>query len=123
MKRQLWRKADSIFEYGILIAIVIAAMAAMHHTIKRTINAEVKALTDEHIGPQGEDYKDSWLEKDIDSEEGYTESEFYLDKGESQQWVSDANRKLEAIDYSVKPPEILYPEVTVDEWDFSWALE
>lgn len=129
MRRTWWRKADSIFEYGILIMIVVAAMAAMHHVIKRTINARVKQLTDENIGPQGEGDENSWLEKDVDSHEGYTESEFYLDKGETQQWVSDSNRKFEAIDYAVKPPDVwkdqesFYPELTVEEWDFTWPLE
>lgn len=50
---KLSRKAQSVAEYGILLAVVIGAIAAMQIYVKGSYNAKIKGLNDYYISSDG----------------------------------------------------------------------
>jgi hypothetical protein len=132
------RKSNAILEYGVIIAIVIAALAAMHHVIRRGSQANIKRISDAAIG----DYSDERVGKeggDERHEKLDTASSLKLENlgGNTLTYNRDNNAFFnydipaessrgtvrDVVDYAIKPPVFNYPSTVYLFWDMRWPLE
>jgi len=136
------KKASSVVQYGILLAVVVLALAGISYRVRKTIQGRVKAFSDTVIG---EDRTATESGKTVTKEtkilsDSRTRSEtndggsvtidnhtirdldFERTNSASSGGGSLAERDL-LIDYARKPPQLDYPNVEYREWDLKWDLE
>lgn len=141
LKKQKWlKKANSILEYGIIIAIVVAAVAAMNHFIRRTSQGNIKRLSDATIG----DYSDRLVLPQMDREGAQEEhgkqnrlsstklenpgGNTFTITNEQENFHNlsvkeddpDTASILDVVDYAVKPVGFGYPNASYIFWDMHW---
>jgi len=133
------KKANVIFEYGIVLSIIAMAMVGMHHYIKRGISAKVKDMTDAWIAPQSaglpdQSGSDAWFHRHRTETADSTKNE--MDGGntistinnETVWWNVDRGDKTiassvrDVVDYAIRPFEYNYPDTEYIRWNNSWPL-
>ena len=135
-KMKIFRKANVILEYGIVLFIVVGFMAGVNTYIQRALNSSLKGQTDRIMGKGVPGYSLSFTTSTagstLDKVEGggsYGVSDKY--NGFSVTFTPPAppyinehkGSSLHAQDAASKPPEPDYPDLEYDGWDDQgWQL-
>jgi uncharacterized protein (UPF0333 family) len=128
MHKYFTKEANAIIEYSIVIAIIVAAMAGIHHFLKRSIQARVKYEIDT-ISPYGKGAGLEWEENTLswrDSNTNYHKIEnfggnFTVSAVTREQYTTlslpmppyvmeHKNASRDVQDVAVSPPKIDMPD-------------
>lgn len=144
MKRKTMRKANSIFEYGILLSIITVAIVAMIPEVKRAIQGRTKDLSDYYLS---DDSNNTELTGSIQTtatitsspmssssstggNSGNTGSSSSSGRSGTQatatqniEQIGDGKPRRDVVDYAKKPPTINYPSIEYWEWFKTWDLK
>jgi len=125
------RKANAILEYGVLIVIVVGAMAGINLYLKRHIQARLKRESDALLGHgQGLEWQASisYSTSSSDSREAESQGANFDINTQSQSGsvtytpptppyiMEHKGSALHVQDAATKPPEPDYPDLEYDKW-------
>ena len=124
--KKMYRKANVILEYGIIISIIIGAMVGINHVVRRGVAGKIRAASDRFIISEGEAKRAGRdVEGPVEIEKTTKVGHRGMDittEGWTENSIGQGAPLKDVVDYAKKPPEIIYPDAWYTTWDQKWRL-